>query len=112
MIYLDLLPKEINDLIYNNVEKLYQIENKERFKCIIEEIDNLWLYSLWAAGFKNNNLIDNIYHKNFKFNMNNDKFKKLIIVTKNIDYINFIKPSFIKHIKCKSQTTPKQYPQY
>ena len=109
MNYLDLLPLELKENIYNIVEQLHQNENREKFKYVLEEIDFLWLYALWCAGFNNNNLIENIYNNNFTFNINNDKFKKLIIITKEIDYINFIKPSFLRNIRYKHQTTQKIY---
>ena len=104
MNYLDLLPLELQTNIMEIVENKYKNEQREKFKDVVEEINSLWLYSLWAAGFNNNNLIDNIYNKNFKFNIGNDKFKKLIPITREINYITFIKPSFIKYIKDKYQT--------
>ena len=109
MNYLDLLPLEIKEEINNMVEKLYQTEHRENYRKVVQEINFLWLYALWAAGFNNNNLIENIYNNNFKFNMDNDKFKKLITLTKEIDYIIFIKPSFIKNIRHKHQTKQKLY---
>lgn len=109
MNYLDLLPLELQEEIYKIVEQLHQKDSRENFKAVTEELNFLWLYALWAAGFNNNNLIENIYNKNFKFNMDNDKFKKLIVITKEIDYITFIKPSFLRLIKYKHQTTQKIY---
>ena len=109
MNYLDLLPLELQEEIFKTVEQLYQKDSREKFKTVTEELNFLWLYSLWAAGFNNNNLIENIYNKNFKFNMDNDKFKKLIVITKEIEYIPFVKPSFIKTIKDKYQTKKKIY---
>lgn len=96
MNYLDLLPYDITNLINCLVLDLYQKEQREKQHILNKEIEIHWQSTLWCAGFNNNLLIDEIY-TNKKFN-NNIKFPALVNVCKNISSINYIKPSFIKHL--------------
>lgn len=96
MNYLDLLPNDIIEIINKIVLELYKDEQREKQRILNKEIEIHWQSVLWCAGFNNNLLIDNIYINN-KFN-NNIEFPCLTNVSKNIASINYIKPSFIKHL--------------
>ena len=97
--YLDLLPEEIIEIIDDMVINLYKQEHIIKQNLINKEINTLWLYTLWGAGFKNDNLINNIYSDNFCFNNSNNQFLNLINIVKYSQILTYIKPSMIKHIK-------------
>lgn len=99
--YLDLLPREVLDIIEVMVYEMYKLEHKICQSNINKEINMLWLYVLWNAGFNNNNLINNIYLDNFRFNYNNRNFEHLVHIVKYSDKLNYIRPSLLKHIKYK-----------
>tara|TARA_B100001094_G_C17979759_1_gene694603 strand:+ start:358 stop:666 length:309 start_codon:yes stop_codon:yes gene_type:complete len=96
MNYLDLMPDDIIELINGLVLELYQNEQREKQRILNTEIKVHWQSVLWCAGFNNNLLIDKIYI-NQKFN-NDIQFPCLINVSKDIVSINYIRPSFIKHL--------------
>tara|TARA_B100001094_G_C17879482_1_gene646174 strand:+ start:121 stop:450 length:330 start_codon:yes stop_codon:yes gene_type:complete len=99
--YLDLLPEELLEIIDNMVLNLYKQDHYQKISLINRELNMLWLYSLWCAGFNNNNLIENIYLENFKFNESNTIFTNLINITKYNKIIPFIKPSLLKYLKIR-----------
>ena len=101
MNYLDLLPYDIITLIDNFVLELYRQEQREIQKILNREIQIHWQSALWCAGLYNNLLIDNIYI-NKKFN-NVIEFPCFVKVTKNISCLNYVKPSFIKHLYSNSK---------
>ena len=59
--YLDLLPKDILDIIEMEVDLLYLNEHKKKMMDLWIELKSFWLIALWGAGFGKNNIVKNLY---------------------------------------------------
>ena len=94
MNYLDKLPIEIIDYIYEFVYLLYKKEHENMYKNVLNELNGQWLWVLWN--------IDIYIASGNCYNILPDKSKRrsnILKYMKNQQVISFIKPSYVKIAK-------------
>lgn len=90
MNYLDILPNELLEHINNFVLLLYQNDHRNKFKFVVNELNDQWLWVLWNADIY---VSSNNFYNILPFE--SERKKKIIKYMKTQDNMRYIKPSLI-----------------
>jgi len=105
--YMDILPTDITNMIYDYVLESYQCGERENMKNVVSEIRYLWIGTLWGAGMPDSSLIPNLYINEipvYHF-LHSRKQQILSIYLRDEGMISFIKPGLYKEIRIRGQVT-------